>query len=120
MTEGIGAFQEMAAMTPTTQTIDGVKSLLSWIGRAADPLPTYVEIGGKDDNKLVLALNNKKDAYYTTTAMACSCPAFTFNGGRPCKHMRKYFPATQESHKQQEMDIFGNVRKPFKPFREEV
>jgi hypothetical protein len=114
------AFEEMEQMIPKTQTVDGVKSLLSWIGRAIDPLPTYVEIGGQDGSKLALVLSNKKDAYYTTTPMACSCPAFTYNGGRPCKHMRKHFPVAGESDKRQELDIFGNVRKPFKPFLEAV
>jgi hypothetical protein len=38
----------------------------------------------------VLVLSNKKDAYYTVTATACSCPSATYRGGA-CKHQRKYF-----------------------------
>ena len=114
------AFQEMEMMNPTTQTVDGIKALMAWMKRPADPLPSFVEIAGKDGNNVVLVLSNKKDAYYTVTPIACSCPAFTYNGGRPCKHMRKHFPGAQESIKPVELDIFGNARKQFKPFREAV
>ena len=41
---------------------------------------------------MVLVLSNKKDAFYTVTAKACSCPAQTFSPGQACKHMRKHFP----------------------------
>jgi len=41
---------------------------------------------------VVLVLSNKKDAFYTVTAKACSCPAQTFSPGQACKHMRKHFP----------------------------
>jgi hypothetical protein len=54
---------------PKTQSIDAVKALLSWRGRAVDPLPEFVELSGKD-GRLMLVLNNKRDAYYTTTARA--------------------------------------------------
>ncbi len=75
---------------PVTQSIEGVKALLAMVGRAADPLPTDVSL---DNGRLVLVLNNKKDAYYTVTDSACSCPASTFRPGSRCKHQRKYFPA---------------------------
>lgn len=114
------AFQEMDAMNPTTQTVEGIKALMAWMKRPADPLPAWVEIAGKDGNNVVLALNNKRDAYYTVTPVACSCPAFTYGGGRPCKHMRKHFPAAQENIKPVELDIFGNPRQQFKPFIEAV
>jgi len=110
------AFQEMEMMNPTTQTLEGVKALMAWMKRPADPLPAWVEIGGE----VALVLNNKKDAYYTVTPMACSCPAFTYSGGRPCKHMRKHFPAAQESVKPVELDSWGNPRKQFQPFREDT
>ena len=74
---------------PQTQTVDAIKALLSWRGRASDPLPEFVELSGKE-GRLVLVLNNKRDAYYTTTARACSCPAAIYNHG-PCKHQRKHF-----------------------------
>ena len=76
--------------TPTTQSLDAIKALLSWRGRASDPLPSFIEIG-KEESRLVLVLSNKKDCFYVTTARACSCPAAVYHHG-PCKHQRKYFP----------------------------
>jgi hypothetical protein len=74
---------------PITQSIDAVKSLLAFVGRASDPMPSDVSL---DNGRLVLILSNKKDAYYTCTARACSCPGNQFRHN--CKHMRKYFPDT--------------------------
>jgi hypothetical protein len=73
---------------PVTQSADAVKTLLAFVGRASDPLPSDVTL---DNGRLVLVLNNKKDAYYTVTSAKCSCPAATYHRG-PCKHQRKYFP----------------------------
>ena len=75
---------------PTTQTLEAVKALLAWRGRASDPLPEYVEMG-EGERRLVLVLSNKKDAYYTVTAKDCSCPARNWHPGQPCKHQRRYF-----------------------------
>lgn len=74
---------------PTTQTLEAVKALLAWQGRAAEPLPSFIEMG-EGNNRLVLVLSNKKDCFYVTTARACSCPAAIYNHG-PCKHQRKHF-----------------------------
>ncbi|MDD2836594.1 MAG: hypothetical protein PHY05_10670 [Methanothrix sp.] len=74
---------------PVTQSVVAVKNLLAFVGRASDPLPTDVTL---DNGRLVLVLNNKKDAYYTCTAARCSCPGNQFRHN--CKHMRKYFPET--------------------------
>ena len=76
---------------PVTQSIDAIKSLLAFVGRASDPLPSDVSL---DNGRLVLILSNKKDAYYTCTARACSCPGNQFRHN--CKHMRKYFPETSK------------------------
>lgn len=76
---------------PVTQSVDAVKSLLAFVGRASDPLPTDVSL---DKGSVVLVLSNKKDVYYTTTARACSCPSSTYRGVR-CKHQRHYFPQEQ-------------------------
>ena len=73
---------------PTTQSVEAVKNLLAFVGRASDPMPIDVTL---DNGRLVLVLSNKKDAYYTVTAAACSCPSATYRGGA-CKHQRKYFP----------------------------
>jgi hypothetical protein len=73
--------------SPITQSVGAVKSLLALVGRASDPLPTDVSL---DNGRLVLVLSNKKDAYYTCTATACSCPSAHWHNG-PCKHQRKFF-----------------------------
>ena len=90
---------------PITQSKEAVKALLTWRGRACDPLPEFVEMG-KGEDRLVLVLSNKKDVYYTTTARGCSCPAHAFSHGSSCKHQRKYFPlAMQETR-----EISGSIR----------
>ena len=87
--------------SPKTQSIDAVKALLSWKGRAIDSLPEFVEIG-KEDNRLILVLSNKKDFYYVVTPKTCSCPSAAYRPGKVCKHQRRYFselfakPATEE------------------------
>ncbi|MDD5735196.1 MAG: hypothetical protein PHQ39_06975 [Methanothrix soehngenii] len=75
--------------SPKTQSIDAVKALLAYKKVASDPLPQDISLDG---GRLVLVLSNKKDAFYTVTARACSCPASVYNPGKPCKHSRKYFP----------------------------
>ena len=75
--------------SPKTQSIDAVKALLAFKKVASNPLPQEVSL---DCGRLVLVLSNKKDAFYTVTARACSCPAATYSPGKPCKHSRKYFP----------------------------
>jgi hypothetical protein len=79
-----------------TQSAEAIKSLLTWKKVSSDPLPEFVEMG-KGDSRLVLVLNNKKDAYYTVTAKGCSCPAAIYHPGQPCKHSRKYFPQPKKS-----------------------
>jgi hypothetical protein len=74
---------------PTTQSIDSVKSLLSYVGRASDPLPTDVSL---ENGRVVLILSNKKDCYYVATQKTCSCPANTWHPGQPCKHQRNHLP----------------------------
>ena len=59
--------------TPTTQSLDAIKALLSWRGRAGDPLPSFIEMG-KEESRLVLVLSNKKDAYYCVTAKRLQLP----------------------------------------------
>ena len=86
-----GNLLDKAQTGPVTQSCDAVKTLLAFVGRASDPLPTDVTL---DSGCMVLVLNNKKDAYYTCTARACSCPSATYRSG-PCKHQRKYFPQAE-------------------------
>jgi hypothetical protein len=82
---------------PVSQSVEAVKALLTWKGRAVDPLPSVVAFANEgEESRLVLVLSNKKDNYYVVTPKACSCPARTDRPGAPCKHMRKYFGAKLE------------------------
>jgi hypothetical protein len=78
----------LASDSPITQSIDAVKALLDYAGRASDPLPTFVEMPGRE---VVLVLSGKKDVYYTTTPQSCSCPFGTYRPDQICKHRRNYF-----------------------------
>jgi hypothetical protein len=78
---------------PVKQTVEAVKSLLTWRGRAVDPMPSTLEfVNEGEGRRLVLVLSNKKDSYYVVTPTKCSCPAATYHPGQPCKHQRKHFP----------------------------
>ena len=77
---------------PVTQSVDAIKSLLAYVGRASDPMPSDVSL---DNGRLVLVLSNKKDAYYCTTATKCSCPSAAYRPDASCKHQRKYFPVAK-------------------------
>ena len=80
---------------PVTQSIDAVKSLLTWRGRGTDPMPATVEFVQEGEGCMVLVLSNKKDSYYVVTPAKCSCPAATYHPGQPCKHQRRFFPQEQ-------------------------
>lgn len=84
--------------SPITQSIEAVKSLLAYVGRASNPLPTFLEL---PDKRCILVLSNKKDAYYTVTPESCSCPSATYRPGKPCKHQRRYFPGATTASKSQ-------------------
>ena len=94
---------------PTTQTVEAVKALLAWRGRAAEPLPSFIEMG-EGNNRLVLVLSNKKDCFYVTTAKDCSCPAHNWHPGQRCKHQRKHF-AEQTIHKQTMADTLEQAER---------
>ena len=96
---------------PKTQTVEAVKALLSWKHHPVNPLPCDVSL---ENNRLVLVLNNTKDAYYTCTAKACSCPAAVYHPGQRCKHQRKYFPEVKAAR-----PAVVEARKPFRPFLED-
>src|SRR5512137_345730 len=107
-----GNLLEKVRNGPVTQSLAAIKSLLAYVGRASDPLPTDVSL---DNGRLVLVLSNKKDAYYTVTATKCSCPAASYHHG-PCKHQRKFFPQEQAATKSTAIIM---ERKPFRPFIED-
>jgi len=75
--------------SPKTQSIDAVKTLLSFKKVASNPLPQEVSLDG---GRLVLVLSKKKDVYYTVTSRACSCPSATYHPGQKCKHIKQFFP----------------------------
>lgn len=85
--------------SPKTQSSEAIKSLLTWKKVSCDPMPADI---GLDNGRLMLVLSNKKDAYYTVTARACSCPAATYHPGQPCKHQRKYFPQLKKTQEELE------------------
>jgi len=89
---------------PVTQSVDAIKSLLIHMGKAISPLPSDVSL---DNGRLVLILSNKKDAYYTCTSRACSCPGNQFR--HDCKHMRHHFPQAEAATKPA-MESEGSIR----------
>ena len=99
---------------PTTQSIDSVKSLLAYVGRASDPLPTDVSL---ESGRVVLILSNKKDCYYVATQKACSCPSAAYRPGQSCKHQRKFFAEVKAATKPQASEPLIK-RGGFKPFDE--
>ena len=94
--------EKLVYESPKTQSVAAVKALLAWKQVSCDPLPEFVEMGD-GDSRLVLVLSNKKDAFYTVTSRACSCPAATYHHG-PCKHQRKYFPQPKKSREELEAE----------------
>jgi len=79
-----GNLLDKGRIGPVTQSVDAVKTLLAFVGRASDPLPSFVELKGG----VRLTRSKKGDCYYTTTPTECSCKARTFNPNTPCKHMK--------------------------------
>jgi len=70
--------------SPKTQSVEAVKTLLTYVGRNCNPMPSFVELAGG----VRLNRSKKADCYYTTTSRDCSCPARAYNPGAPCKHMK--------------------------------
>ena len=96
---------------PVTQSVAAIKSLLAFVGRASDPMPSDVSL---ESGHVVLVLSNKKDAYYTVTEKKCSCPAASYHHG-PCKHMRRYFPQGEKPTATETGSIRPDMRG-FQPF----
>jgi hypothetical protein len=80
--------------SPVTQTREAVAQLITYFnhGQAPAEMPAFFRLTGE----MVLVQNAKRDAYYITTPKECSCPAKTYNPGKPCKHQRKYFPGEKK------------------------
>jgi hypothetical protein len=98
---------------PVTQSLDAIKSLLAFVGRASNPLPSDVSL---ENGRLVLVLSNKKDAYYCTTATKCSCPSAAYGHGASCKHQRKFFPQDAKTAAKEETESIRPALPAFRPF----
>ena len=72
---------------PVTQSTEAIESLLKYLGKPTVPLPDVVEL-----LDMVLVLNNRKDAYYITTAQSCICPSAAYRPEQKCKNQRQYCP----------------------------
>jgi len=102
---------------PKTQSVESVKALLAWKGRAVDPLPTTVEFTNHgDESRLMLILSNDKAGYYVVTQKACSCPAATYSPGKACKHQRKFFPQVEAAKPVSDCGSIRPETGSFKPF----
>ena len=107
--------------SPVSQSIDAVKALLTWKGRAVDPLPSKIEFANDgEESRLVMVLSNKKNSYYVVTAKTGSCPAKTYAPGQPCKHQRKYFGAKVEQPTTDSIRLDMSGFRPISPLPGEV
>ena len=90
---------------PVTQTRVAVEQLIAYFNHGQQPeeMPSFYRL----DGEMVLVLNNKKDAYYVTTARSCSCPSSTYHPGTRCKHSLKYFPEQQTAKPE---SMVGDIR----------
>ena len=91
--------------SPKTQSIEAVKSLLSYVGRSCNPMPSFVELAGG----VRLTRSKKADCYYTTTSRDCSCPARAYNPGVACKHMKTVQAAMDNASIRPKMGSFKPV-----------
>jgi len=73
---------ELLRNVPITRSPGEVRELL------AKDMPVSIVLSPDE----ILVLNAKRDAYYTVTPEACSCPASVYHPDHPCKHRRKYYP----------------------------
>jgi len=93
---------------PVTQTVDAVKSLLAYMHRPVDPMPSFVELNGH----VRLTLSKDKQAYYVTTPKDCSCPARAYWPGTTCKHMKALQASIEET---EDESILPKMASPFRP-----
>jgi hypothetical protein len=95
--------------SPKTQSSEAVKALITYFNHGNEPaeMPTFYRLTGE----MVLVKSNKGDCYYVTTPKDCSCPARTYNPGKPCKHMRAYFPQPKKASEAKVQDSIKPVGK---------
>ena len=87
---------------PVTQTRVAVEQLIAYFNHGQQPeeMPSFYRLS----SDMVFVQSNKGDVYYVTTPKSCSCPAATYNPGKPCKHSRKYFPQPKKSREELEAE----------------
>ena len=87
---------------PVTQTRVAVEQLIAYFNHGQQPeeMPSFYRLS----SDMVFVRSNKGDVYYVTTPKSCSCPAATYNPGKPCKHSRKYFPQPKKSREELEAE----------------
>ena len=87
---------------PVTQTRAAVEHLIAYFNHGQQPeeMPSFYRLS----SDMVFVRSNKGDVYYVTTPKSCSCPAATYNPGKPCKHSRKYFPQPKKSREELEAE----------------
>lgn len=79
-------------LNPVTQTIESGKTLAKFLGMKEE-LPETITLA----NGAWLVLSTKRDCYYYTSEMGCTCKAGTY--GRICRHRRDLCEATREAQK---------------------
>jgi hypothetical protein len=91
--------------SPKTQTSEAVKALITYFNKGTEPaqLPDFFRL----TNEMVLVKSNKGDVFYVTTPKNCSCPARTYNPGKPCKHQRKHFGVKPAEHREESIRPVG-------------
>ncbi len=87
--------------SPVTQTVEAVQQLIAYFNHGQQPeeMPSFYRLSGE----LVLAQSKKGDAYYVTTPHSCSCPAATYNPGKPWQAMQalhEILPSAEEGSTQ--------------------
>jgi hypothetical protein len=73
--------------SPVTQKPDAVEALAKYLNRP-------IENGVLDLGTVKLVKSNNGDAFYTTSAKACSCPSHQHRH-MTCKHMKRFFAAAE-------------------------
>ncbi len=82
--------------SPVTQSVEAVATFLAWRKMPINPMPDFVELPGR----VFLVQSRKKDAYYTTTRRACSCPSQVYHPEQRCKHQKKFFASEAEQYQE--------------------
>ena len=93
---------KLVVASPVTQSRQAVEQLIAYFNHGQQPeeMPSFYRLS----LDMVLVRSNKGDCFYVTTPKTCSCPAATYNPGKPCKHSRKYFAQPKKSREELEAE----------------